>query len=225
MNCTLLSTQAVADAYYVLSDPQRRIDYDRLSSSKSSSERTSDPNASSTFFSMFSGMFAGSGGDGQSGTAPDQSGQRPDADHVFGTVFEDVCFLPTPPAFLHAKTAYLLFFLPFAAASTARGRAASPIVVLARLSMWCRSGLYHRERAWPRRWRICGESTRGHSGRKGQECGRRLFRVGRHTESGGTLTTSSLLFSTTYFDYALPTGLARARLEGFRFSLYLTWCF
>jgi hypothetical protein len=136
-----------------------------------------------------------------------------------------VFFPHPPPAFLHATTAYFLFLLPFAAASTARGRAASPIVVLARLSMRCRSGLYHRERAWPRRWRICGESTRGHSGRKGQECGRRLLRVGRHTESGGTLTTSSLLFSTTYFDYALPTGLARARLEGFRFSLYLTWCF
>jgi len=82
--------QAVADAYYVLSDPQRRSDYDHLSSSKSSSERTSDPNASSTFFRMFSDMFTSSGGDGQSGTAPEQSGQRPDADHVFGTVFEDL---------------------------------------------------------------------------------------------------------------------------------------
>jgi hypothetical protein len=64
-------------------------------------------------------------------------------------------------------------------------------VVLARFSMRCRSGLYHRQRAWPCRWRICGESTRGHSGRKGQERGRRVLRVGRHAESRGTLTTSS----------------------------------
>jgi curved DNA-binding protein CbpA len=84
--------QAVADAYYVLSDPQRRIDYDRLSSSKSSSERTSDPNASSSFFRMFSSMFTNSaaGNGGSSGTRPAQPDQRPNADQVFGDVFEDL---------------------------------------------------------------------------------------------------------------------------------------
>jgi DnaJ-class molecular chaperone len=84
---TAVYTQAVADAFYVLSDPQRRSDYDRLSSSISSSARTSDPNASNTFFSMFSDMLRG---EGQSEAAPEQSVQRPNANIVFGTVFEDV---------------------------------------------------------------------------------------------------------------------------------------
>jgi len=83
--------QAVADAYYVLSDIQRRTDYDRLSSSKSSSERTSDPNASSNFFRMFSGIFTNSAsGNRPPGDVPEQPGQRPDADQVFGDVFEDL---------------------------------------------------------------------------------------------------------------------------------------
>ncbi|KAI0002045.1 DnaJ domain-containing protein [Russula vinacea] len=82
--------QAVADAYYVLSDPQRRSDYDRLSSNKSSSERTNDPSASSNFFRMFSSMFTSTGDDGQPGTAQEQAGQRPNADRVFGDVFEDL---------------------------------------------------------------------------------------------------------------------------------------
>jgi len=75
-NAATAKFQAVADAYYVLSDQQRRSDYDRLSSTSTS---TNGPNASS-FFSTFSGMFTGSGGDGQ----------RADADQVFGTVFEDL---------------------------------------------------------------------------------------------------------------------------------------
>jgi hypothetical protein len=64
-----------------------------------------------------------------------------------------------------AHSAHLsLFLFCFAAASTPRGRAASPGVVLARLSMRRRSRLYHRQRSWPRRWRLRRESTRGHSG-------------------------------------------------------------
>lgn len=90
--------QAVADAYYVLSDPQRRREYDKLSASKSSSERTNDPNASSNFFSTFSSMFGSSSTTGEqtgtgtgTGTAPaEQPGQRPNADRVFGDVFEDL---------------------------------------------------------------------------------------------------------------------------------------
>jgi len=87
--------QAVADAYYALSDTQRRSEYDRLAASKTSSERTTDPNASRNFFSTFAGLFSSSGS-GATGsgtgtrTASDQSGQRPNADRVFGDVFEDL---------------------------------------------------------------------------------------------------------------------------------------
>ncbi|KAI0307783.1 DnaJ domain-containing protein [Multifurca ochricompacta] len=81
--------QAVADAYYVLSDPQRRREYDRLSSSRSSSEKTNDPSASSDFFRRFANMFSSSAGE-QTGTGFEQSGQRPNADRVFGDVFEDL---------------------------------------------------------------------------------------------------------------------------------------
>ena len=35
-------------------------------------------------------MFTSTGGDGQPGTAQEQAGQRPNADRVFGDVFEDV---------------------------------------------------------------------------------------------------------------------------------------
>ncbi|KAI0304908.1 DnaJ domain-containing protein [Russula brevipes] len=86
--------QAVADAYYVLSDPQRRAEYDRLSSSRPSSERTSDPNASGNFFRTFASMFSAGAGEpepGQPGTAaPEQPGGRPNADRVFGDVFEEL---------------------------------------------------------------------------------------------------------------------------------------
>ena len=99
----MIPTQAVADAYYVLSDAQRRNDYDRLSSSKSSSERTSDPNASNNFFRMFSGMFTNSaaGSGGSPGSVPEQPDLRPNPDQVFGDVFEDVrhLYLQYPPTF------------------------------------------------------------------------------------------------------------------------------
>jgi DnaJ-class molecular chaperone len=98
----------------VLSDAQRRSDYDQLSSSKSSFERTSDPTASSSFFRMFSGMFTTGNGNGQSGAVPEQPGQRPNADQVFGDVFEDVRH---PLSFSPS----LYFLTPFVVASTARG--------------------------------------------------------------------------------------------------------
>jgi hypothetical protein len=100
----------------VLSEPQRRSDYDRLSSSKSSSERTNDPNASNNFFRMFSGMFTNSAaGNGQSGAVPEQPDQRPNADQVFGDVFEDVRhLLSLSPLFtLLRNDGSPLFFLLF----------------------------------------------------------------------------------------------------------------
>ncbi|KAG2121066.1 DnaJ domain-containing protein [Suillus discolor] len=75
--------QAVADAYYVLSDPARRKEYDVLFSSKRAGDKTSDPKASSSFFTQFASMFGGAG------AAPAQ-GPRPDAENVFADVFEEL---------------------------------------------------------------------------------------------------------------------------------------
>ena len=197
----IIRPQAVADAYYVLSDPQRRSDYDRLSSSKSSSERTNDPNASNNFFRMFSSMFTtnSAAGNGPSGAVPEQPDQRPDADQVFGDVFEDVRH---PHFFRIATTAHPPLFsfryTQLNLASTARGRAAFPVVDMVGCSMRCWSRVYHCQHARPRRWCVCGQSTRGHSGCKGQERGCRFLRVGCAAESRGTRNTflgSRALFS------------------------------
>jgi len=94
--------QAVADAYYVLSDPARRREYDILLQSRPASSRSSDPSASDSFFSEFAKYFAGgSGGTGTSsakreeasqsaGTGAYGPGERPDADGVFTDVFEEL---------------------------------------------------------------------------------------------------------------------------------------
>ncbi|OJA18628.1 hypothetical protein AZE42_01770 [Rhizopogon vesiculosus] len=74
--------QAVADAYYVLSDPVRRKEYDTLYSSKGAGDKTSDPKASSNFFAHFANMFGG-------GAAQPQE-PRPDAENVFADVFEEL---------------------------------------------------------------------------------------------------------------------------------------
>jgi len=74
--------QAVADAYYVLSDPTRRREYDILYSSRSYKDRTDDPKASSNFFTTFANMFASAGE-----TAEEA---RPAADDQFANVFEEV---------------------------------------------------------------------------------------------------------------------------------------
>ncbi|KAF9532066.1 DnaJ domain-containing protein [Crepidotus variabilis] len=72
--------QAVADAYYVLSDSKRRKEYDLLYQTRS--DRSADPNTSSGFFS---GMFGGSSSKGTAtGTA------QPNAEGVFADVFDDL---------------------------------------------------------------------------------------------------------------------------------------
>ncbi|KAK7064011.1 DnaJ-domain-containing protein [Favolaschia claudopus] len=78
--------QAVADAYYVLSDTTRRKEYDALYTSRKS-ERSEDPGASTNFFTQFAGMFGG-GGAGAPPTAADA--ERPDADGVFADAFEEL---------------------------------------------------------------------------------------------------------------------------------------
>lgn len=79
--------QAVADAYYVLSDPTRRREYDALYASQPSSDRTAEPNASSNFFANFSNLFTGTSG---ASPRPEGDAQRPDPEGVFGDVFEEV---------------------------------------------------------------------------------------------------------------------------------------
>ncbi|KIK06856.1 hypothetical protein K443DRAFT_129441 [Laccaria amethystina LaAM-08-1] len=73
--------QAVADAYYVLSDPKRRQDYDVLYTSRG--DRTDDPASSSGFFSQF---FSNPGARRTDAPAEGQ----PDADGVFADVFEEL---------------------------------------------------------------------------------------------------------------------------------------
>jgi len=80
--------QAVADAYYVLSDPKRRKEYDALYSTRA--DRSTDPSSSSGFFSQFASMFtgAGVGTSGTAGAAP--QGSQPNAEGVFADVFEEL---------------------------------------------------------------------------------------------------------------------------------------
>ncbi|KAG1716550.1 hypothetical protein ID866_602 [Astraeus odoratus] len=78
--------QAVADAYYVLSDPVRRRQYDSLYTSKSYDSKSSDPKASSNFFARFANMF---GNTGASTGTPDRGG-RPDPENVFADVFDEL---------------------------------------------------------------------------------------------------------------------------------------
>ncbi|KAH7883716.1 DnaJ domain-containing protein [Phlebopus sp. FC_14] len=78
--------QAVADAYYVLSDPVRRREYDSLYSSQSYSNKSNDPKASSNFFAQFASMF----GAGVANGAPTNRQARPDPENVFADVFDEL---------------------------------------------------------------------------------------------------------------------------------------
>ncbi|KAG8836530.1 hypothetical protein FRB91_010615 [Serendipita sp. 411] len=85
--------QSVADAYYVLSDPVRRREYDALLASRSYSDRSTDADASSNFFSNFANMFSGAAGstsaNAQAEDKPEEF-ERPDAEQTFGNVFEEL---------------------------------------------------------------------------------------------------------------------------------------
>lgn len=79
---TSIFSQSIADAYYTLSDPARRSSYDRLRASKSDRERTSEASSSGSYFDFFKNA--------AKGTAGTTGGERPDAEFVFGDVFEDM---------------------------------------------------------------------------------------------------------------------------------------
>lgn len=73
--------QTIADAYYILSDPKRRAEYDDLRAARAT-EATEDPAASSNFFANFANMFGGA--------AASNGAARPDADDQFANVFDDL---------------------------------------------------------------------------------------------------------------------------------------
>ncbi|GFZ46033.1 LOW QUALITY PROTEIN: hypothetical protein JCM24511_04279 [Saitozyma sp. JCM 24511] len=88
--------QAVADAYYVLSDPARRAEYDSLFRSRPASAFTDETasefeqeQASGSFFQNFSNFFQNTTGAG-AGPAPTETHARPDPNGVFGDVFEEM---------------------------------------------------------------------------------------------------------------------------------------
>ncbi|KAG8219923.1 DnaJ domain-containing protein [Butyriboletus roseoflavus] len=80
--------QAVADAYYVLSDSIRRKEYDTLYFSKSQTDKSADPKASSNFFGQFASMFGSPPTDNASQNTGHK--QRPDAENVFADVFDEL---------------------------------------------------------------------------------------------------------------------------------------
>jgi len=83
--------QAVADAYYVLSDPKRKREYDVQWDRRSFNERTPDPDASANFFANFANFFGGpAAGAPNNATPPEDFGERPNAENVFGDVFEEL---------------------------------------------------------------------------------------------------------------------------------------
>ncbi|BGP04844.1 putative J domain-containing protein C63.13 [Rhodotorula toruloides] len=77
--------QAVADAHYTLSDPHRRQAYDELRQANRS-RWTDAADDSGNFWSFFGG---GAGTSAAAEEEPEER-ERPDAEHVFGNVFEDM---------------------------------------------------------------------------------------------------------------------------------------
>jgi len=82
--------QAVADAYYVLSDKTRRREYDVLYASRSTSDRSNDPSSSTNFFANFASMFANAAGSSTGTGATPAGDEQPNAEGVFADVFDDL---------------------------------------------------------------------------------------------------------------------------------------
>ncbi|ODN77842.1 hypothetical protein L202_04958 [Cryptococcus amylolentus CBS 6039] len=92
--------QILSDAYYVLSDPGRRAEYDALFRSRPQNAFTEEDatdfeqeQASGNFFQNFSSFFqdaTGSTGGSSSAGEKAGAGARPDANNVFGDVFEEM---------------------------------------------------------------------------------------------------------------------------------------
>ncbi|WVQ77116.1 hypothetical protein IAR50_006799 [Cryptococcus sp. DSM 104548] len=92
--------QILSDAYYVLSDPGRRAEYDSLFRSRPQHAFTEEDatdfeqeQASGNFFQNFSSFFqnaTGAAGGSSSAGEKAGAGTRPDANNVFGDVFEEM---------------------------------------------------------------------------------------------------------------------------------------
>ncbi|WVO16845.1 hypothetical protein L204_104531 [Cryptococcus depauperatus] len=89
--------QVLSDAYYVLSDPVRRREYDQLFNSRPSSAFTEDDaneweeeQASGNFFQNFAHFFQNATGSNSTTGAKTGAGVRPDAENVFGDVFAEM---------------------------------------------------------------------------------------------------------------------------------------
>ncbi|CCM00907.1 uncharacterized protein FIBRA_02953 [Fibroporia radiculosa] len=82
--------QAVADAYYVLSDATRRREYDTIYVSRGAQGRTGEPQASANWFNTFASMFGGGVPNAGAGSSAGAPGTQPDADNVFADVFEEL---------------------------------------------------------------------------------------------------------------------------------------
>lgn len=91
----------MADAYYVLSDPTRRREYDILLNSRPETSQSSDPSASNDFFAEFAKYFSGgstkptpssstAANEDKEYAGPGVAPERPNADGIFGDVFEEL---------------------------------------------------------------------------------------------------------------------------------------
>jgi len=74
----------------MLSDATRRREYDDIYASRGPQDRTSEPDASANFFSTFASMFGGGMPSAGAQSPPGAAGERPDADHVFADVFDEL---------------------------------------------------------------------------------------------------------------------------------------
>ncbi|KAF9514186.1 hypothetical protein BS47DRAFT_1343277, partial [Hydnum rufescens UP504] len=128
--------QAVADAYYVLSNPQRRGEYDALlrarsttsDGSSSSSFSSTEPSASAAFFEQFKAYF--SRPPPEAGTASSDiptpgeawgGGVRPDAQGVFADVERHVSWWSYIGALSGASLGFILANIPGAVAGGLTG--------------------------------------------------------------------------------------------------------
>ncbi|CAO1622355.1 unnamed protein product [Sympodiomycopsis kandeliae] len=86
--------QSLADAYYVLSDPERKSEYDGLRSSQgfqsfTEGQEEKEQDSSANFFSQFF-RAAGSSTAAQDSDSHAEAGGQPEAEGVFNNVFEEM---------------------------------------------------------------------------------------------------------------------------------------